>query len=277
MFNFMVWLLKKREEPFEIAFLNAFHILYFAIAIGAAIALAYYLKAHPEKKTAALRILAYSLVISYVADFFVQPFISMEATTSPNFNYGDFEMNIDKLPFHICTVLCPIVAFTQFNAKFDKFKEPVAFLAIAAPLMYMVYPGNAIGEISPFCYKIIQTFVYHGILFSWGLNTLASGQFVPKLKNCYKSLIGICIIAAWATLGNLAYNTSYAGGDGNHHYDWFFLTGSSFSMPPYIMPFAVIAIFFSVVLCIYGLYYAYVSIMAKREAKKVVKETVTVD
>ena len=81
MFNFWVWLFKKREEPFEIAFLNGFHILYFAIAIGAAIALAYYLKSHSEKKNAALRFLAYSLVFLYIADFFVQPFISMEATT----------------------------------------------------------------------------------------------------------------------------------------------------------------------------------------------------
>ena len=272
----MVWLFQKREEPFEIAFLNFFHILYFAIAIGVAIGLAYYLKAHPEKKTTTLRFLSYALVALYVSDFFVQPFISMQSLSSPDFDYGNFEMNIDKLPFHICTVLCPIVAFAQFNKKFEKFKEPIAFLAIAAPLMYLVYPGNAIGEISPFCYKIIQTFVYHGVLFAWGLNTLASGEFVPKFKNCYKSLILIGIIAAWATFGNLAYNTSYAGGDGNHHYDWFFLTGSSFSMPPYLMPFIVIAIFFSVVLTLYGLYYAYIHLAAKHAAKKAINKTATV-
>ena len=266
MYNFMIWLFKSREEPFEIAFLNPFHLIYLAIIIGLTIGLAYYLKAHEEKKKPTLRILAYSLLIIYIADFFIQPFVS-----------SDFTMNIDKLPFHICTVLCPIVAFTEFNKHFEKIKEPVAFLAIVAPLMYLVYPGSAIGEISPFCYKIIQTFVYHGILFSWGLNTLASGQFVPNIKNCYKSLIGIVMIAIWATLGNLAYNTSYLGVDCDWHYDWFFLTGTTFPfVPPYLMPFAVIAAIFGMVMIIYGLYYAYVSLIAKREAKKAAKETVNV-
>ena len=134
----MIWLFKKRTEPFEIAFLNFFHILYLLIILACAIGLAYYLKSHKEKTRPALRALAYATIVLYVSDFFLQPFVS-----------SDFTMNIDKLPFHICTVLCPILAFTEFNPKFAKFKEPVAILSIAAPLMYLVYPGNAIGEISP--------------------------------------------------------------------------------------------------------------------------------
>jgi len=264
MYNFLKWLFESKEEPFEIAFMNVFHIIYLLVIIGLTIGLAYYLNVHTEKKTPTLRLLAYSLVIIYIADFFIQPFVS-----------SDFTMNIDKLPFHICTVLCPVVAFTEFNKHFEKIKEPVAFLAIVAPLMYLVYPGSAIGEISPFCYKIIQTFVYHGLLFSWGLNTLASGQFVPKIKNCYKSLIGIALIAVWATVGNLSYNTSYLGVDCDWHYDWFFLTGTTFPfVPPYLMPLAVIAAIFGMVMIIYGLYFAYVKIAANITAKKAVKEAV---
>ena len=264
MYNFMIWLFKKRTEPFEIAFMNFFHILYLTIIVGLAIGLAYYLKAHKEKTRPTLRALAYAIVILYVSDFFLQPFVS-----------SDFTMNIDKLPFHICTVLCPVVAFTEFNKSFAKFKEPVAILAIVAPLMYLVYPGNAIGEISPLCYKILQTFIYHGCVFAWGLNTLASGEFVPTIKNWYKSLIGIALIAVWATFGNLAYNSSYTGnGECDWHYDWFFLTGSTFSMPPYLMPFLVIAAIFGMVMIIYGLYYAYISLAAKHTAKKAVKENV---
>ncbi len=262
MYKFCSWLFGDREEPFEIAFLSFFHILYLVIIIGLTIALAFYLSKHGEKKKGTLRLIAYSLVVVYVADFFIQPFAS-----------SDFSMNIDKLPFHICTVLCPIAAFTEFNKRFEKIKEPVAILAVVAPLMYLVYPGSAIGEISPFCYRIIQTFVYHGLLFSWGLNTLASGQFVPNIRNWYKSLIGICLIAAWATLGNLMYNTSYLGEDGGAHYDWFFLTGTTFSfVPSYLMPFAVIAAIFGMVMIIYGLYYAYMHLYAKHIAKCALKE-----
>ena len=263
MYNFLSWLLKTREGPLEIAFLSFFHILYLVIIVSLTIALAYYLNKHEDKKKPALRLLAYALVALYVSDFFLQPFVS-----------SDFTMNIDKLPFHICTVLCPVVAFTEFNAKFDKIKEPVAFLAIVAPLMYLVYPGNAIGDISPFCYKILQTFIYHGVLFCWGLNTLASGQFVPNIRNWYKSLIGICMIAAWATVGNLTFNSSYLGNDPDaHHYDWFFLTGTTFPfVPPYLMPLAVIAAVLGMVMIIYGLYYLYMHLYSKRSAKAEIKE-----
>ena len=258
MYNFLKWLFETREGPLEIAFLNVFHILFFLIIISSTIVLAFYLNKHENKKKPALRLIAYSIVALYIADFFIQPFMS-----------SDFSMNIDKLPFHICTVLCPVIAFTEFNSKFDKIREPVAVLAIVGPLMYIVYPGNAIGEISPFCYKILQTFIYHGLVFSWGFNTLASGQFVPNIKNCYKSLIGICMIAVWATIGNLCYNTSYLGNDPDaSHFDWFFLTGTTFPfVPPYLMPLAVIAAVFGVVMCVYGLYYLYMHFYKKHNAK----------
>ena len=258
MYNFLSWLFETRYGPLEIAFLNVFHILFFTIILGSTFALAFYLSKHEDKKNPTLRFIAYAIVALYISDFFIQPFMS-----------SDFSMNIDKLPFHICTALCPIVAFTEFNSKFNKIKEPVAILAIVGPIMYLVYPGNAIGEISPFCYKILQTFIYHGMVFAWGVNTLASGQFIPHVKNCYKSLIGICCIAVWATIGNFAYNTSYLGNDPDaSHFDWFFLTGSTFSfLPPYLMPLGVIAAVFSVVMCIYGIYHLYMHIYNKRKVK----------
>ena len=264
MHNFLIHLLEKKEEPFEIAFLNVFHILYFAIILAFSIGLAFYIRNHSDKTESVLRALSYSLIVVYIADIFLQPFVS-----------SDFTMNIDKLPFHLCTVLCPISAFVQFNKKFEKFAEPVAFLAAAASIMYIVYPGSAIGEISPFCYKILQTFIYHGILLAWAICTLASGKFTPKFKNCYKPLILLAILAVWATFGNFAYNTAYAGGDGNHHYDWLFLTGSSFGMSPYIMPFLSIAAIYGTTLCVYGIYFGWIKIMAKMTANKAIKEAAT--
>ena len=112
MYKFCSWLFEKKDGPLEIAFLSFFHILFLAIIIGLTIALAFYLSKHEDKKRGTLRLIAYSLVIIYVADFFIQPFVS-----------SDFTMNIDKLPFHICTVLCPVVAFTEFNKKFEKIKD----------------------------------------------------------------------------------------------------------------------------------------------------------
>jgi hypothetical protein len=168
-------------------------------------------------------------------------------------------MNVDKLPFHICTVLCPVLAFVQFNKRFERFSEPVAFLAMVGPMMYLVYPGGAIGDISPFCYKIIQTFVYHGLVFSWGFNMIATGRVKPSIKRgWWRALIGLLLVALWATLGNLSHNSNV---DGDPHYDWFFLTGSTFPfVPKALMPLAVIVAVFSATMALYGVYYAVIAV-----------------
>ena len=84
------------------------HIVYLILIAGGIVLGAYLLKNKSvEKKEKVLRVLAAVLVISYVSDFFMHDFV-----------YGG--MNMDKLPFHICTVLCPIIAFTQFNKRFQK-------------------------------------------------------------------------------------------------------------------------------------------------------------
>jgi hypothetical protein len=77
------------------------------------------------------------------------------------------------------------------------------------------------------------------------------------------------MIAAWATVGNLTFNSSYLGNDPDaHHYDWFFLTGTTFPfVPPYLMPIAVIAAVLGMVMIIYGLYYWYVHLLNKYRAK----------
>ena len=75
-----------------------------------------------EKKDQLLRILAYALAFSYFSDFFVHDFV-----------YGG--MNMDKLPFHICTVLCPLVCVAQFNRKGDRIIEPVTVLAVLAVMV----------------------------------------------------------------------------------------------------------------------------------------------
>ena len=260
--NFLIWLTSSRTEPFDISFLSFWHIAYMVIIIAATIALGFYLnKKGPETSEKVLRILAYALVIIYVGDFFVQPL------------FRDGEMNVDKLPFHICTVLCPVVAFTTFNKKFQKIKEPVALLSIVAPLMYLTYPGSAIGDISPFCYEILQTFIYHGVLFAWGFNMLASKTVIPNIRNCYKALIGIFMVAAWAFIGNFTYGVPYNYSDSDPHYDWFFVTGSTFSfVPTWLMPFAVVASVFGMVMIIYGLYYGFMNIKAKRAAAKAIPE-----
>ena len=255
--NFLIWLFATEGKPGEIAWLNVWHIVYAVIIFGGTFALGYYIsKRNEEEKNKLLSLLATSTVLVYILDFFIQPLM----------DGGAGVMNVDKLPFHICTMLCPVLALVQFNKRFAFLKEPVAFLAIVGPMMYIVYPGAAIGDISPFCYKIIQTFVYHGLVFSWGFNMIASGTVKPSIKRgWWRALLSIVGVAIWATLGNLSHNGT---GEGAHHYDWFFLTGSTFPfVPKMLMPIAVIAAIFAVTMCVYGIYYAVIRVKAKMNKK----------
>ena len=159
----------------------------------------------------------------YIADFLIMPL----ART-------DFTIDVDKLPFHICTLLSFFVPFAQFNKKFEKIKDAIACLAILSSLMYLTYPGAAVGDLTPWCYRVLQTFLYHGVLFAWGFLSVATGEITLDFKTIWKPLVGIVMIIVWALYGSTVYSNA------DHHYDWFFVTGSTFPfIPAPLMPFAV--------------------------------------
>ena len=180
--------------PFSVA-----HLVYMFLIFGG-IALAWYLLRDKDdsKKEKALRFLSYALVISYLSDFFVHDFV-----------YGG--MNMDKLPFHICTALCPLTAIAQFNRKGHKILEPMAVLATLAPMMYVCYPAS-IGDGEPWCYQAVQTMFFHGVLLAWGVLNLALGKVRLNWKNCWKCAVVLVGITLWAKLGNVLLE-----------HNWFFL------------------------------------------------------
>ena len=196
----------------------------------------------------ALRFLAYALAISYLSDFFVHEFV-----------YG--EMSMDKLPFHICTVLCPLVAIAQFNRNGHKIVEPVAILAILGPLMYLSYPAN-IGSGEPWCYQAVQTMFYHGTLMAWGVLNLALGVVQPVLRNCWKCAVLLGSITLWAKLGNVLLE-----------HNWFFLSEDAFYIglvadgviPKWALMIINPVVFFAAVLAVYGV----VALIRRASRKKV--------
>ena len=190
------------DGPLEIDVFNFWHILYLVLIVGTIITAGIFMKkATDEVKNKIFGILATVLCALYAFDYFAIPLYNYYECADGSLMYM---LDVDKLPFHICTVLCPVVAFVQFNKKFSRFREPVAILAIVAPLMYLSYPNGAVGDISAVCYKIIQTFLYHGVLLAWGYLNLATGVVKPAFKRCYKVLIGLCLIAMYARLPTVA-------------------------------------------------------------------------
>ena len=227
---------------------NIWHFLYIILIIGGMIATAFYLKDKSvSTKEKVLRFLAYALVISYISDWFVHDFVYSDDGVT-----GD-GLNMDKLPFHICTVLCPIIAFAQFNKKFEKFLEPITALAIVAPLMYITYPSSGVGG-EPWCYRTVQTMFFHGVELAWGFLMVATSKVEFKWKNIWKSLVLLAVIAVWAKLGNIMLE-----------YNWFFLREDPFGigLSPYILPFAVVGALFAMVALIYAIYFGVRRILTK--------------
>ena len=223
------------------------HIIYLLLITACIVGVALLLKRKSmETKEKVLDILVYALLISYISDFFVHDFV-----------YGGLEK--DKLPFHLCTVLAPIIAFTQFNKHFKKFIEPVAALAIVAPLMYLTFPAS-IGDGEPWCYQAVQTMFFHGVELAWGILVFTTGKAQMQIKNVWHAGVLLVGITLWAKLGNEIL--------GNN---WFFLQEDAFYIglvgsgviPQWslmiINPVAV----FLIVLAVYGIYYGVKALMKK--------------
>jgi uncharacterized membrane protein YwaF len=229
--------------PFSIA-----HIIYMVLIFGLITAGYFLLKnKNLAGKEKALRLLAYALAVSYFSDFFVHDFV-----------YG--EMNMDKLPFHICTVLCPLTLFAQFNRNGDKIREPVAALASLAPLMYLCYPAS-IGDGEPWCYQAVQTMFFHGVLLAWGILSIALGAVKLDIHRIWKSGLLLVGITLWAKLGNVLLE-----------HNWFFLEEDAFYIglvengviPQWLLMVINPVVFFLAILALYGVCYGVAHVHSKK-------------
>ena len=232
---------------------SAAHIVYLVLIFGSIIALGLiFRKKDAAARERLLRLMCYALVFSYISDFFFHEFV-----------YGG--LNMDKLPFHICTVLCPLAAIAQFNRKGDKIREPVVMLAVLAPMMYLCYPAS-VGDGEPWCYQAVQTMFFHGVLMAWGILSIALGAVKPNARHIWKSAVLLVGITLWAKLGNVLML-----------HNWFFLEEDAFYIglvangiiPKWVLMIANPVVFLLAVLALYGVCH-----MVQDKGKK--KETASV-
>ena len=227
-------------EPF-----NLWHFVYLFGILGTALVLSIlYKDKSAEKKEKLIRLFAYLTIGIYIADFFIMPLSD---------SYGS--ISEDKLPFHICTLMGVMAAFVQFNRHFKAIKTPVVTLAITSTIMWMCYPGSALGGEPPFCYRIFQTFIFHGLLFCWGVLNLSLGSVKLDFRKIWQEFIGIMIIFVWASFGNSVY-------DGHN---WFFINGVLFpAIPEEYMPPLVVITVFAVCVAIYGIYFGLKALLSRK-------------
>ncbi len=236
----------EHNSELQITLFSIWHILYLMIVAGLSIGFTLGFKNKSDRaKNIVTSVFAYLTIGLYIADFFIMPL-------SDSYN----GISLDKLPFHICTIMAVLAPFVQFNPKFKAIKTPVIMLSITSSLMWMTYPGSALNGQPPFCYVVFQTFMYHGFLFTWGVLSVTLGGTKFYIKECWKEFVGILLIFIWACFGNGLYETQ----------NWFFIKESIFSfLPDEIMPLVVIVSVFAVCLCVYGMYYIFKVIFSKKK------------
>ena len=227
MYNIMSNLLADRKGDIIFSCFGMWHIIYIALIFSVIVFTIHLLKnksAQTKQKAILYSInTAFSL---YIADFFLMPFA-----------YG--EIDIEKLPFHICTAMCVMCFLSRHNKFFSKYKTQFAVLGLVSNIIYVIYPAG-IGwyAIHPLSYRVVQTLLYHGIMTAYGIFTLTyeKAEFKPK-----KDLAIIITMVLWALLGNTLYNSDA------RFYNWSFVVRDPFyilpeNIAPFVMPFVIVAI-----------------------------------
>lgn len=177
----------------------------------------------------------------YVADFFLMPLA-----------YG--QIDVEKLPFHICTTMCVLCFLSRHNRFFRKFKLQFAALGFVCNLVYLLYPAGIMWHgVHPLSYRAVQTLSFHGVMMVYGVLVLCFEKEGFAWRKCFRDLVLIVAMTAWAWVGNTVYNSQ------SKVYNWFFLVQDPFSMfpqnvAPFIMPALNIVLFFAAVMLVYLLF-----------------------
>ena len=256
MYEILHALLADHKGGSVFACFGIWHFLYLAVILGGILLTVLFLRNRPEmakQKVVGVTIgLAFGL---YILDFFLMPFA-----------YG--EIDLEKLPFHMCTAMCILCFLSRHNRFLGKFKKQFALLGLVSNLIYVIYPaGVGWYQIHPLSYRVVQTLLFHGLMSAYGIFVLAFEEAQLRWKDCARELPVILGMSAWALLGNTLY--SGTAGEYDHFFNWFFVVRDPFyllpeTIAPYIMPFAMVVVMFAADLLVYAAYFGIRKCFAKK-------------
>lgn len=258
MYAFFSELLSDKKGGAVFSCFGLWHLCYLFAAIAVAVIAILYLKNKGEK----IRQKVTSLFINcafglYIADFFLMPFA-----------YG--KIDVEKLPFHVCTAMCVMCFWSRHNTFLAKFKQQFALLGFISNLVYLIYPAGVMWyQVHPLSYRVFQTLLFHALMAIYGLLVLMFDDIQISFKRCLRDLATVASMTVWAILGNLLY-TGNAWGNSNN-FNWFFVTQDPFyilpeSIAPYIMPFLNIIVFFAADMLVYAIYFLIKRTLSKNKS-----------
>lgn len=212
------------------------HFLFLGIFLACSAAAVYYIYNIEEGKRG--RVIDSVITIAftvYIADFFLMPLA-----------YG--YIDIEKLPFHVCTVTCVLCFLSRKSTRLRKYRVAFAAFGFLSNLVYLIYPAGVMWHaVHPLSYRVLQTFLFHGCMSVYGLLTLLFEAERQDGRRYLRDLCVICSVVLWAVLGNLMYNGTAEGY--SYFFNWFFVVRDPFYLlperiAPYVMPPLNAALFF---------------------------------
>lgn len=191
MYAFLSELLSDKKGEIVFSCFGSWHLCYlFAALIVAVILIVSLKKKGNEAQQKAISCVINSAFGLYIADFFLMPFA-----------YG--EIDIEKLPFHVCTAMCVMCFWSRHNAVLEKYRQHFAMLGFISNLVYMIYPAGLMWyQVHPLSYRVIQTLLFHSVMTMYGLLVLLFDNVKWEWRRCRKELTVIVGMTLWAILGN---------------------------------------------------------------------------
>ena len=96
----------------------------------------------------------------YALDFFLMPLA-----------YG--YIDIEKLPFHVCTAMCLVCFFSRRSPRLAKYRQSFILLGFLSNLVYLCYPAGVMWHrVTPMSYRVIQTLLFHALMTVYGFIAL---------------------------------------------------------------------------------------------------------
>ena len=245
MYDFLKNIFEDKKDGYLFQCFDIWHISFLLMAL-CAIIVVYYLfknKSDLSKK----KLLDYTVGIAfglYIADFFFMPFA-----------FG--VIDIEKLPFHVCTLTCLMNFLSRHNKFLVKFKKTFAIFGFVANLSFAVYPAGVMwAQVHPLSYRAVQTLIFHAVMVAYGFFTFVFDQdIVFDWKKIFKhDLVILALMIGWALIGSYTYSGYYDGYE--HWYNWFFVRTDPFGLlPPTIAPFVTLLAFLLADVVIHLIYY----------------------
>ena len=251
MYEFMHFLLQdKNNGVFVFKAFSFSHVLFLVLTIASIVLTIYLFKNKTqEQKTKLIDTTVIIALCLYIADFFLMPF-----------SYG--YIDIDKLPFHLCTSMSIMCMLARRTKVFAKFKTSFTIMGLIGALMYISYPAG-VTQADGYSYRILQTVIYHGFMLAQGVFAIAFNDLDLSKKTLKYDAIAIIGLAVWAFIGNTLYSgvltetcqciegCTNVVNVYNHDFNWFFVKHDALYMisdeiDVYFTPYVMVIVIFGV-------------------------------